>query len=104
MNVGGDAYDWYDTVDPATGYGSNSSALVHEVGHSLGLHHPGSKDSADEYSRDPSSIMGNIGWKLTLEDFRKAFCEKIGKHYADSDPSVRNVVSGDWFAEEPEIR
>lgn len=49
---------------------------VHEVGHSLGLHHPGGRsNSAGAYAADAPSLMGS-GMILRQTDFRKAFCSR----------------------------
>ena len=59
--------------------------LLHETGHMLGLSHPGqsgkkkaSPGSEIDYEIDAESLMG-FGNKLRLNDFQKAFCNRISK-------------------------
>jgi len=70
----------------------NHSTLVHEVGHSLGLSHPGQAlnppappNTSADYDADPSSIMGR-GWILHKDDFQKAFCSQLPSKGAGAGP------------------
>ena len=51
--------------------------IVHEIGHILGLDHPGGvSNSIDAYKADVNSLMGG-GMEMRSHDFDKAFCSKI---------------------------
>ena len=51
--------------------------IVHEIGHILGLDHPGGvSNSIDAYKADVNSLMGG-GMEMRPHDFDKAFCSKI---------------------------
>jgi hypothetical protein len=51
--------------------------ILHEVGHMLGLGHPGGwSNDPSSYDADPGSLMG-LGNTLRIGDFDKAFCKHI---------------------------
>ena len=60
--------------------------LLHEVGHMIGLSHPGKKSGKSstgelpEYSADWDSLMG-VGLKFRIDDFQKGCCSKIKTRY-----------------------
>ena len=71
--------------------------LVHEIGHLLGLEHPGQyispqakARSAKDYDTDRQSLMGR-GMALRRADFTRAFCSHIPKDYLKDD-------KGEWVA------
>ena len=50
---------------------------LHEIGHALGLPHPGGVgNDAGNYYADPESLMG-VGNTLRLDDHNHAFCSQI---------------------------
>lgn len=75
-----------DTQSHYTGSGTNQTTIVHEMGHSLGLGHPGQDlnppaqpNSPEDYAADPKSLMGK-GMILRPKDQDKAFCSKISAY------------------------
>ena len=66
-------------VRPQSKRGYIQVPIVHEVGHMLGLHHPGGvgNDHAN-YDADPESLMGR-GMNLRISDFNSAFCDHISQ-------------------------
>ena len=51
--------------------------IIHEIGHLLGLDHPGgNSNSRSAYEKDINSLMGG-GMEMRPHDFEKAFCSKI---------------------------
>jgi hypothetical protein len=73
LSVGSSSTVWSEDYYKGTTLSHNT--FIHELGHSLGLDHPGDHNSADEYSKDPMSIMG-MGNILRESDFQKAFCNQ----------------------------
>jgi RHS repeat-associated protein len=76
-------FDQDDTQPAYTGPGTEQTTLVHEMGHGLGLAHPGhdsnppaEPNSPEDYEADPKSLMGR-GMTLRRKDQNKAFCSKI---------------------------
>lgn len=74
------------TIDEASGQSYDQIPFVHEIGHVLGLTHPGGKSNTkDAYLTDPGSLMG-IGMEMRAEDFESAFCrsedfvKKVGQN------------------------
>jgi hypothetical protein len=58
-------------------YGHKQTPIVHEVGHMLGLSHPGgNNNSKDAYMADAESLMG-AGMDMRNADFKSAFCDRI---------------------------
>jgi len=75
--------DENDTQPTDTGYGNQQTTIVHEMGHALGLDHPGhdsnppaEPDSHEDYDADKKSLMGR-GMTLRPKDQNKAFCSQI---------------------------
>jgi RHS repeat-associated protein len=76
-------------------YGGNlyyQVTILHEVGHQLGMTHPGQKiypragrNLAADYNADPDSLMG-LGLTLRKEDFDQAFCRRILSPNAGCNP------------------
>jgi RHS repeat-associated protein len=69
----------YNDVDSTWG----QVAIVYEIGHLLGMKHPGQRltspktpNSPEDYDADPKSLMGK-GMTLRMADFNDAFCSKI---------------------------
>ncbi|MBP5225944.1 MAG: hypothetical protein J6336_01005, partial [Kiritimatiellae bacterium] len=63
------------TIDEKTGQSYDQIPFIHEIGHVLGLIHPGGKSNAmDAYLADPESLMG-VGMTMRPEDFESAFCK-----------------------------
>ena len=63
------------------------TAILHEVGHYLGLSHPGGNSNEDSaYEKDAGSLMG-MGNEMRSSDFEKAFCSqlvKLGGNYPNA--------------------
>ena len=63
------------------GYGFAQRSILHEIGHRLGLKHPGHElgvepNTPADYEADEPSLMGK-GEVLREKDFDKAFCDHI---------------------------
>ena len=83
-----------DTQPTNTGYGNQQTTIVHEMGHGLGLDHPGhdsnppeTPDSPEDYDADKKSLMGR-GMELRPKDQDKAFCSKIKPSVKTEKPCV----------------
>jgi hypothetical protein len=81
-----------DTDYDYTGPGLTQNTIVHEMGHGLGLDHPGhdtdppaTPNSPEDYDADPKSLMGR-GMDLRPKDQDKAFCSKISATGTDEKP------------------
>lgn len=73
-----------DNVNPKLHFDKYSqTVIVHEVGHMLGLTHPGNKNGKSaipnsllDYTADSNSLMG-LGMEMRNDDFDKAFCSHL---------------------------